>query len=90
MKKIILGAITVGLLSTTIYAKNIEQTICFSKTKINEYNGHIFYSGALGDGVLLYGGKCKGRTLSQMNKKGWRLIQVVNGLNSAFGMVLEK
>jgi len=90
MKKVILGAIVLGLLTTTVYAKKVEQTICFSKEKISEYNGRPIYQGTLGDAIGLHGGKCQGKTLLQMNKAGWKLIQVVGGLNSAFGMVLEK
>lgn len=93
MKKVILGVIVAGLLSATASAKNIEQTICFSK----EYTGNkskYFPNGVpvaqLGDAVKLLGGKCQGRSLPEMNKAGWKLIQVVTGLNASFGMVLEK
>ena len=41
----------------------------------------------LGDNATLNGGECNGKTLPQMNKLGWRLIQVVGGLDSGFGMV---
>lgn len=65
----------------------VEQTICFSKSKIGDSQ---YWQGSLGDNVLLYSGKCGGKKLSDMNKKGWRLIQVIGGLDSAFGMILEK
>jgi len=45
---------------------------------------------SLGDKVTLNSEKCKGKSLLQMNKEGWKLIQVVTGLNQSFGMVLEK
>ncbi|MFT5835505.1 MAG: hypothetical protein ACI9RG_000398 [Sulfurimonas sp.] len=45
---------------------------------------------SLGDKVTLNGGKCQGKTLLEMNKKGWKVIQVVTGLNRSFGMVMEK
>lgn len=82
MKKIILGLSVLGLLASSVFAKNVKQTICFSK------EGK--YLAMLGDNVKLQGGKCLGKTLPEMNKAGWKLIQVVGGLNSAFGMVLEK
>ena len=90
MKKIVLGLAVMGLFASSTYAKNIQQTICFSKEKISEYAGRPIYQGVLGDAVSLYGGKCQGRNLPEMNKKGWKLIQVVGGLNSSFGMVLER
>ena len=90
MKKLVVGAIVLGLISSAVYAKAVQQTICFSKEKISEYNGRPIYQGTLGDAVSLYGGECQGKTLPEMNKAGWKLIQVVGGLNSAFGMVLEK
>ena len=73
-------------LSSTLQAKKIQQTICFSKNKCND----AYAYGTLGDNVGLCSGKCKGKTLIEMNKKGWKLIQVVGGLNSSFGMVLQK
>jgi len=84
MKKLIMSSM-IGLmvLSNIAYAKNVEQTICFSQDSSG-------YLATLGDKVILNGGKCKGKTLPQMNKLGWRLIQVVGGLQSAFGMVFEK
>ena len=62
-----------------------EQTICFSKDSCDK----LSYA-SLGDAVHLCAGKCQGRTLIEMNKDGWKLLQVVTGLSSAFGMVLEK
>jgi len=91
MKKLILGVITIGLLSSTVYAKKIEQTICFSQEDTGQtIGGKAFYMASLGDQVTLNGGKCKGKTLIKMNKNGWKLVQVVTGLNRSFGMVLEK
>ncbi len=70
-----------------------EQTICFSQ----EYTGsssQVFPNGIpvakLGDNVSLHGGKCDGRKLADMNKEGWRLVTVVTGLQSSFGMVFER
>jgi len=70
---------------------NIKQTICFSQNLSDVKFGsrHIGVA-TLGDNVTLNGGECNGRTLPQMNQAGWRLIQVVTGLQEAFGMVLEK
>ena len=83
MKKVILGSVIgLVLVSSFSFGKSVEQTICFSK------EGK--YLAILGDNVTLQGGECQGRTLPQMNKAGWRLIQVVGGLQSAFGMILEK
>ena len=48
------------------------------------------YQGALGDGTTLNSKKCQGKTLTQMNKAGWRVIQIVGGLDSAFGVLLQK
>jgi len=86
MKKLVIGFIAIGLLSNILFAKKIEQTICFSKSSCTEKYAY----GSLGENVNLCGGACQGKTLKEMNKKGWKLIQVVNGLNSSFGMVLEK
>ena len=80
------------LSSTSVFA--VEQTICFSKTSLGDTNiggrNITMWQGSLGDDVLLYSGRCGGKTLGEMNKKGWRLIQVVGGLDNAFGMILEK
>ncbi len=46
--------------------------------------------GSIGDTTVMCGGLCEGRTLSQMNKSGWRLIHVIEGLQGGFGMVFEK
>ncbi len=86
MKKLVFGLVVAGLLSTVSYAKKLEQTICFSKS---ECGTPIAY-GTLGDNVKLCGGKCQGKTIAQMNKNGWKLIQVVNGLQGSFGMVFIK
>jgi len=91
MKKLILGIIVIGLLSSVVSAKTVQQTICFSQEDTGQTIGNRkFYIASLGDKVTLNGGKCKGKSLLQMNKKGWKLIQVVTGLNQSFGMVLEK
>ena len=84
MKKFFLGTVLIGsLLTSNVYAKKIEQTICFSSSQC----GGLGAYGVLGDSVKLCGGKCQGRTLAEMNKDGWKLIQVVNGLQSSFGMI---
>ncbi len=46
--------------------------------------------GSIGDSAILCGGQCKGKTLKKMNKQRWRLIHVIEGLEGAFGMVLQK
>ena len=86
MKKVISGMIVLGLLSTAVYAKKVQQTICFSKSSCSDKYAY----GTLGEKTGLCGGQCQGKTLQEMNEKGWKLIQVVGGLNSSFGMVLEK
>jgi hypothetical protein len=35
-------------------------------------------------------GKCNGKTLSQMNKSGWKLTEIIGGLKGSFGMVFSK
>ena len=90
MNRLLFGMVTVGLLSTTIYAKKIEQTICFSKKPTMVMFNKQQYAASLGNNVKLYGEKCKKNTLSQMNKKGWKLIQVVTGLEGSFGMIFSK
>ena len=67
-----------------------KETICFSQDESSLSSGRKYRSASLGDSVTLNGGKCQGRTLIQMNKKGWKVIQVVTGLNRSFGMVMEK
>lgn len=89
MKKTLL----VGLLLVSVSSYAVEQTICFSQEDTGRTygtGGGKIYLASLGDDATLNGGKCGGSTLPEMNKKGWRLIQVVTGLNSSFGMVLEK
>ena len=91
MKKAILGSlIGLVLVSEFSFGKSVEQTICFSQEPSFKMEGRQYYRAVLGDNATLNGGKCQGRTLLQMNKLGWRLIQVVGGLDSAFGMLLEK
>jgi len=65
--------------------KKIKQTLCFSQKKYS-----TFFLASLGNDVSLNGGECKGINLSEMNKKGWRLVQVITGLDSSFGMLFEK
>lgn len=84
MKKNLL--IVAILLATTSSLFGIEQTICFSQKATS--SGYLLAS--LGDEATLNGGKCEGTKLSDMNKKGWKLIQVVTNLDSSFGMVFEK
>ena len=93
MKKLIAASMLCTVLSISIQAKELEQTICFSKI----YSGNpskYFPNGVpvaqLGDDVKLLGGVCQARTLPEMNKNGWELMQVVTGLEGAFGMVLSK
>ena len=86
MKKVILGAIVLGLLSTTVYAKKIEQTICFSKASCTER----YAVAMIGDNVKICSGKCNGKTLAEMNKDGWKLTEVIGNLNMAFGMVFTR
>ncbi len=85
-KRLVLGLVFLGLLSSSAYAKKGEQTICFSKSSCSDKYAY----GSLGDNVNLCGGKCQGKKLPEMNKAGWKLIQVVGGLNSSFGMVFTK
>lgn len=69
----------------------LEQTICFSQQSTDLLvGGNKVYYGALGDDVTLNGGQCNGAKLADMNKKGWRLVQVVSGMDQSFGMVFEK
>ena len=94
MKKIILSSVVgLVLVSGFAFGKSVEQTICFSQKDIGSYPGSStrrMYMAVLGDNSTLNDGECQGKTLSQMNKLGWRLIQVVGGLQSGFGMVFEK
>jgi len=87
MKKLLVSTILIGgFLVSNVYANKIEQTICFSSSQC----GGLSAYGVLGDNIELCGGKCKGKTLMEMNKAGWKLVQVINGLSSSFGMVLTK
>ncbi len=87
MKKFFVGmGLISGILVSNISAKQIEQTICFSRTMC----GSQFGAGVLGDDVKLCGGECQGKTLGQMNKEGWKLNQVVNGLSMSFGMLFTR
>jgi len=74
------------LMITSIQAKEVVQTICFSQASCTKK----YTVGTLGDGVQICGGKCHGRTLLEMNKAGWTLTQVIPDLNMAFGMVFTK
>ena len=86
MKKFFVGiGLISGVLVSNISAKQIEQTICFSSNKCSGVS-----IGVLGDNVKLCGGECQGKTLGQMNKKGWKLIQVIDGLSESFGMLLTR
>ncbi len=80
-----------AMLSVSFSSFAVEQTICFSQkdTGTSIGNRHVYFA-VLGDDEILNGGKCDGLKLADMNKKGWRLIQVVSGLQSGFGMVFEK
>lgn len=90
MKKTLIFLTILGLASS-VQAKVVSQTICFSQEDTGQKIGaNKFYMASLGEEVTLNGGKCKGASLIEMNKKGWKLIQVVVGLNQSFGMVLEK
>jgi len=86
MKRLVLGLVAIVLLSSVGYAKKIEQTICFSKSSCSDKYSY----GTFGNGTSLCGGKCQGKTLPEMNKEGWKLIQVVGGLQSSFGMIFTK
>ena len=86
MNKTILFISIVTIFSTVLNAKKTEQTICFSQSSCTDKYAYAL----LGNDQQLCGGKCQGRTLTQMNEKGWKLIQVVSGLESSFGMVFEK
>jgi hypothetical protein len=66
---------------------SVEQTICFSQAYAPSSS---FNYAQLGEDISLNNGSCQGKTLLQMNQEGWRLIQVVTGLNNSFGMILEK
>lgn len=72
-----------ALMMSATSAFAVEQTICFSQEPDRRWE-------SLGDTAIINGGKCNGVTLGDMNAKGWRLVQVVPGLSTAFGMVFEK
>jgi len=82
---LIVGMVSL-LLSISSQAKEVEQTICFSQASCTQK----FTVGSVGDGVQICGGKCQGRTLSEMNRDGWTLTEVITGLNMAFGMVFTR
>jgi len=90
MRKVISIIICVLCISATnAFGKN-ECTICFSQKALPKSGQYQFYMGVLGDDVSLSGGKCEGKTIQQMYDDGWRLIQVVSGLDQSFGIVFEK
>lgn len=78
-----------GILTLAANAAAVEQSICFSQEMTNS-GKYRFGIAKLGDDITLNGGFCQGKTLPQMNKEGWKVIQVVTGLNQSFGMVMEK
>ncbi len=87
MRKLLSGLIFASvILSGNLYAKKIEQTICFSKSSCSDRYAYA----VLGNDVNLCGGKCQGKTLAQMNKEGWKLTQVITGLQSSFGMLFTR
>ena len=66
--------------------KEIEQTICFSSSQCGGLGAYR----VLGDNVKLCDGECQRKTLGQMNKKGWKLTQVIDGLSESFGIVFTR
>ena len=74
------------LFASAINVQAIEQTICSSKSSCSS---RIAWA-SLGNHVELCGGKCNGKTLPEMNKAGWKLIQVITNLESSFGMLFER
>jgi hypothetical protein len=89
--KLVFIGLGLSLSLSSAFAYKVEQTICFSQRDTGQKIGNReFYMASLGDNAILNGGKCQGRTLIQMNRKGWKLIQVISDVNEAFGMVLEK
>ena len=87
MKKLLITvSISTLALVNSMSASTIEQTICFSK---GDCNVRISYA-TVGESVKLCGGACQNRSLLEMNKEGWALIQVIGGLSGSFGMVLER
>lgn len=89
-RKMIISALAIIVSAMPAFA--VEQTICYSQEDSgSKYSaGRPIYLAVLGDDAVLNGGKCNGVKLADMNKKGWRLVQVVTGLNNSFGMVFEK
>ncbi|MEK8019836.1 MAG: hypothetical protein VSS75_023425 [Candidatus Parabeggiatoa sp.] len=81
------------LLASAINVQAIEQTICFSQEFVGSQS-KLFPNGVpiatLGDDVNLYGGKCQGAKLADMNRKGWQLTFVITGLKGSFGMVFDR
>lgn len=88
--KLVFISLGLSLSLSSAFAHRIEQTICFSQHLQVDAPTLKYEMAELGDNITLNGGKCHGATLTQMNRKGWRLIQVVSGVSHAFGMVLEK
>ncbi len=84
------GTVMAGMIITANAQAGVQNTICFSKTELTRMGNRILWQGSLGDDIPLHGGKCNGKKLAQMNKEGWSLIQVVGGIESAFGMVFQK
>jgi hypothetical protein len=79
------------LLASAVNVQAIEQTICFSYKDTGQRVGnYVVKVGMLGDDVTLHSGKCRGVKLADMNKRGWKLVFVVTGLESSFGMVFER
>src|ERR1035441_7776369 len=85
MKKLILAFGMVAISTATSYAAK-EVTICFSQGQCDDKYSYA----VLGNDVNLCGGKCKGKNIEEMYRDGWRLLQVVSGLQSSYGMVFER
>lgn len=83
---LLLSILASSNVSATDAEAKYENTVCFSQGDCNKKYSY----GVLGDKVKLCSGKCNGKTISQMNAEGWRLIQVVNGLQNSFGIVFER
>lgn len=56
----------------------------------NLHEGTICFSPIISDTQKLRGGKCENRTTEQMYADGWRLVQVITGLNSEIGFLFER
>ncbi len=85
MKKLLaLGALLLGFQAAQagIFGdspKKYENTICFSVL--------------IGDFAKFSGGglKCKDKTIGDMNKEGWRVVQVIMGLSGgSIGVLFER